>query len=107
MVMSRTVTVPDGVMEIRQTLCEAAGCQASCDYADPCAACPNGHFPTYIRCNEPIDHKGQNGLGDIVESIAKPIARFFSMKCLDEAGNLRPESNCAKRRDRLNRIGRK
>ena len=42
-------------------------------------------------------------LGDMVEAAAKPIAKALHMSCLDEKGNLRPESGCAKRRDSLNR----
>lgn len=44
------------------------------------------------------------GLGDLVEKLAKPIARALRLKCLDERANLRPESKCAQRRAALNRI---
>lgn len=43
------------------------------------------------------------GLGDLVEKVAKPIAKALGMDCLDKEGNLRPESKCAEKRDRLNR----
>lgn len=43
-------------------------------------------------------------LGDRAERLAKPIAKALRMDCLDEAGNLKPESGCAKRRDRLNKL---
>ena len=44
------------------------------------------------------------GLGDIVEMLAKPVARILKMDCLDKDGKLKPESGCAKRRHALNRI---
>jgi len=47
---------------------------------------------------------GPKKLGDWVEQFAKPIAKALKMTCLDENGNLKPESGCAKRRDLLNRL---
>lgn len=47
---------------------------------------------------------GVQGLGDIVEKIAKPIAKALNLPCLDEEKKLRPESPCAKRRNFLNKI---
>jgi len=47
---------------------------------------------------------GVTGLGDIVEKIARPIAKFLGIPCHDENGKLKPESNCAKRRNMLNNI---
>ena len=44
------------------------------------------------------------GFGDIVERLAKPIAKALRLPCLDKAGNLKPESGCAKRRDKLNKV---
>lgn len=44
-------------------------------------------------------------LGDIVERLAKPIAKALNLPCLDKDGNLKPESGCAKRRDALNKLG--
>jgi len=41
-------------------------------------------------------------LGDKVESVIKPVARALRLKCLDADGKLKPDSGCAKRRDRLN-----
>jgi len=43
-------------------------------------------------------------LGDMVESLAKPIAKALRMPCLDKDGKLKPESGCAKRRDALNKL---
>jgi hypothetical protein len=48
------------------------------------------------------------GLGDLVASVATPIARALRLPCIDPATKqLRPESGCAKRRDALNRLGKK
>jgi len=44
-------------------------------------------------------------IGDVVEALAKPIAKALRLSCLDENSRLRPGSPCAKRRDRLNAIG--
>jgi len=43
------------------------------------------------------------GLGDLVEWIAKPIAKRLKLKCLDEKAQLKPESPCAKRKAKLNK----
>ena len=43
------------------------------------------------------------GLGDYVEKLVKPIARALRLKCLDDQGNLKPDSGCAQRRMWLNR----
>ena len=44
------------------------------------------------------------GLGDVVERLAKPVAKALNLPCLDKStGRLRPESGCAKRRDRMNK----
>lgn len=43
------------------------------------------------------------GLGDIVASVATPIARALHLPCIDPATQqLRPESGCAKRKAWLN-----
>lgn len=47
------------------------------------------------------------GLGDRIEILAKPIAKAFHMPCLDDKDMLKPESPCAKRRDKANELGRK
>lgn len=46
----------------------------------------------------------QAGLGDVVERLAKPVAKALGLGCLDAQGKLKPESGCAKRRDALNRM---
>ncbi len=44
------------------------------------------------------------GLGDVVEVIAKPVAKAFRLGCIDEKGKLREDSKCAKRREFLNKL---
>jgi uncharacterized protein YcbX len=42
-------------------------------------------------------------LGDVIATVATPIARGLQMPCIDPATNqLRPESGCAQRRNLLN-----
>ena len=82
--------IKNGVCQLRghcRTCREDAAWRASVGLPDECG-----------------DERGpQMGLGDFVERLAKPIAKALGMKCLDEAGKLRPESPCAKRRNALNR----
>lgn len=49
----------------------------------------------------------RHGLGDMVERLAKPIAKALKLPCLDSGGHLKPDSGCGRRRDALNRLGRK
>ncbi len=43
------------------------------------------------------------GLGDVVASVATPIARILRLPCIDPATQqLRPESECAKHKAALN-----
>jgi hypothetical protein len=52
--------------------------------------------------------KPKLGLGDYVERVAHPIAVALKLPCLDkEQKQLRPESPCAKRRAKLNELGKK
>lgn len=45
------------------------------------------------------------GLGDIVASVATPIARALGADCIDkETNDLKPKSPCQKRKDELNKI---
>lgn len=70
-----------------------------------CAAGLYGGKPRLADCGFCIA-KGKNvrGIGDVVERLAKPIAKALNLPCLDKTtGNLRPESGCAKRRDRMNK----
>lgn len=51
-----------------------------------------------------VEHPQPHGLGDVVEKMAKPIARALGLDCLDQTtGELKPESKCAQRRKWLNR----
>lgn len=43
------------------------------------------------------------GLGDMVERIVKPVAQALRLPCYDK-GELKPESECAKRRGQLNKL---
>ena len=47
------------------------------------------------------------GLGDMVETVAKPIAKVLKMDCLDQNEQLKPQSPCWKRRAWLNEQGKK
>jgi hypothetical protein len=44
------------------------------------------------------------GPGDLVERLAKPLAKALRLSCLDAQGNLKPDSGCAKRKAALNRL---
>ncbi len=44
------------------------------------------------------------GLGDLVEKLAKPVAKALKRPCIKQDGTLRPESACAKRRRLLNKL---
>lgn len=44
-------------------------------------------------------------LGDAVSTVATPVAEALGLDCVDEFGQLKPESNCARRRDSLNKFG--
>jgi hypothetical protein len=99
--------IPDGVVKVRMDVC--SDCEHQCgafiggriSHHDPCSSCAYGKWGRYSRA---CDEISGIGLGDIVERIAKPIAKALHMKCLDENNKLRPESPCAKRRDKLNKI---
>jgi hypothetical protein len=45
------------------------------------------------------------GMGDVVERVAKPIAKALKLPCLDGNGRLKPESGCARRKAALNKGG--
>lgn len=62
--------MPPEVIEIRRELCNCEGV----NHADPCAACPNGHFGRYEQtgCD---DGTQKTGLGNIVAAVAQPVAR--------------------------------
>lgn len=95
---------PASVARVHREICDRQRCDHldKINYLDPYSACPNGHFGPYLNAED--SSKQRIGLGDIVEKLGKPIARALKLPCLDKAGNLRPESGCAKRRDALNRL---
>ncbi len=53
----------------------------------------------------------QAGLGDRVERLVKPVAlalqKIGALNCLDQNRRLKPESPCARRRAKLNDLGKK
>lgn len=54
----------------------------------------------------PPSSKPNIRLGDMVASLATPIARALHLPCIDPATqDLRPESGCAKRKAWLNNLG--
>src|SRR5207245_1071022 len=49
--------------------------------------------------------KQMRGLGDVVERMAAPIANALKLDCHDkETGELKKESPCGKRKDKLNKV---
>lgn len=44
-------------------------------------------------------------LGDAISMFATPIAGTLGSSCVNDQGQLKPESPCAKRRDKLNEFG--
>ena len=53
----------------------------------------------------PISKNSGRGLGDLVSTLATPIARALNMDCIDPATKqLKPESDCAERKAWLNKI---
>jgi hypothetical protein len=105
---------PKEVAEIHRGLCQSAGCQFldKLNYNDPCIGCPENHFGPYMRAGcadrgtgvSPVIPKDPGpGLGHKIAAIATPIARFLKMPCVNQATKqLKPESGCAKMKDRLN-----
>jgi hypothetical protein len=76
----------------------------------PCKPLPNVTNPDLV-CPLPVPRFGKidsetPGLGDWVERMAKPVAKLLKLPCLDENGNLKADSGCAKRRKGLNNVGR-
>lgn len=45
------ITKPESLARVHREICEQAGCRwlDRVDYLDPCAACPAGHWPRYVR----------------------------------------------------------
>lgn len=63
-----------------------------------------GGVPIYVDENGNEVQRPMRGLGDLAERIVKPIARLLNMDCIDKekANQLKPESPCAKRRNKMN-----
>ena len=49
-----------------------------------------------------IGGKEVEGMGDVVEIMAKPLAIMLKLPCLDENGKLKPTSPCAGRKKLMN-----
>jgi hypothetical protein len=88
--------IPKGVVEIRRELCKRTKCEA--DFENPCAVCPNGHWGRYE--NTGCDEQG-TGLGDVVASIAQPIAKGLDKILGTDIQNC---GGCKQRREKLNKI---
>lgn len=94
---------------IRESYCRR--CPAKCgpflggtiDLHDPANRCPIGRWQAAGNNHSALP-KPVLRLGDIVEKLAKPIARALRLNCLQKDGTLKPLSPCAQRRDRLNRV---
>ncbi len=96
---------------IRESYCRR--CPSKCapflertlDLDDAALSCPIGRWQRADwREVTPPGERKKMGLGDLVEKLAKPIARALRLPCLDKDAKLKPQSPCAKRRDWLNRI---
>lgn len=61
-------------------------------------------YAALVNQNKSQEQKGF-GLGDMIHAIAKPIAVALGLPCIDkETKELKPESDCAKRREAMNKI---
>lgn len=76
--------IPDYVIRIRQGLCRAAKCTHNVNYADPCIACPAGHFGPLTKCSpeearagaasaSPARTRIRRGPGDHVEALIERV----------------------------------
>jgi hypothetical protein len=78
---------------------DAAALRKEFALEQPSPVVPCGFQTQYTKEGRPIL------LGDLVSKFATPIARLARMNCIDKTtGQLKPESGCAQRRDRLNRL---
>ena len=70
-----------------------------------CAKGYHGGRPSLGVCVSACPDKmmGLRGLGDLVASVATPIAAALGLLCVDPATKaLKPDSNCAKRQEAMN-----
>jgi hypothetical protein len=89
---------PDGYVDALEAAGHVVG-----DYLEVPLSAWEAAGKSYLGCPKATG----KGLGDRVEQMAKPIAKLLGLDCLDAQGRLRVDSGCAKRRDRLNDMGRK
>ena len=100
--------LPEGVFTVRRRLC--ATCLTPCElqhhaefHAEVCASCPlpKRRWGKYGKCGKGQEQERSRGLGDVVSSIAEPIARvsdaIFGTKIVGCGG-------CAKRKAALNAL---
>jgi hypothetical protein len=87
--------IPRGVVEIRKELCSECAGKAH----DPCASCEHGKWGQYetTGCDDP--NRKIEGLGDIVASVAQPIARGIDAVL---GTNIQNCGGCKKRQQTLN-----
>lgn len=106
--MSCKKKLPEGVFTVRRSLC--AACPTPCAlqhhanfHSDVCASCPlpRRRWGHYGKCSQSEGQEKTRGLGDVVSSIAEPIARvsdaIFGTKIVGCGG-------CAKRKAALNAL---
>lgn len=84
--------IPTGVIQIRKELCAICADKAH----DPCAACDHGHWGQYTS---DCEKEKQIGLGDLVASVAQPIARGIDSIF---GTNIQNCGGCKKRQQTLN-----
>lgn len=96
--------IPSGVVEVRGEIC--ARCLAPCVHqkavtfqAQPCSACPINEWGQYGQCE--AFSAPTRGLGDLVATIAQPIARTIDRLA---GTNLANCGGCKERQAALNRI---
>lgn len=106
--MSHRNELPEGVFSVRRRLC--ATCPTPCElqhhaefHAEICASCPlpKRRWGHYGKCNKNQEQQKSRGLGDLVSSIADPIARLSDAML---GTKLVGCGGCAKRKAALNKL---
>lgn len=104
-------TMPEEVVRVRGEICHR--CDEQCSQfkhgivflADPCAACPRNWPSRWGRfnsnCQNTIVETKPFGLGDLVASIAQPIAKAIDAVV---GTNTQGCGGCKQRRDALNKL---
>lgn len=85
--------LPEAVIEIRQSLCSA------CDFKDPCASCEHGLWGRYEDTGCDKQESDKVGLGDMVASVAQPIAKALDHVFGTDIQNC---GGCKQRQEKLN-----